>query len=77
MPKRETKNVAFDENYSDKFMGKVARDGNPVVYVAPQGSPDEMWIMEAYYRGAEVIYSKDLDVPNFIEQKSLPIEWRQ
>lgn len=74
---KETFNVAFDENYSDKFMSSIAREGNNVVYVAPVGAPDEMWIMEAYYRGAEVIYSEDLDIPNFIEQKSLNMEWRR
>ena len=71
----EFKNIAFDENYSDRFMGGKARQGHMIVYVAPKGSRDEEWIMEAYYRGAEIIYSRDFDVPNFIDRNNLPIKW--
>lgn len=63
-----TLGVALDENYSDKFIGSLSRAGYNVVYVAKHGQPDEEWLDQALKSGASIVYSKDLDIPLYLER---------
>jgi hypothetical protein len=70
--------LAFDVNISDRTMGRYARDGCVIVFVAKDGQPDEEWIWQAYEAGAEVVLSYDLDIPNLIEKENLlGMKWRE
>lgn len=60
--------VALDTNYSDKFIGSLSRAGYDVVYVAKEGESDESWIENALRAGASIFYSKDLDVPIYLDK---------
>lgn len=67
--------VAFDENIGNPTIGKYARSGCIVVYVAPHGAEDEVWVEEAWTRGAEVIISRDLDIGNIIDKENYDMKW--
>lgn len=67
--------VAFDVNYADVAMGHVARKGHEIVCVAQTGEQDELWLERAMNKGAEVVFSRDLDIPNIIQRMRWPALW--
>ena len=70
--------LAFDENISNRVIGEYARSGCIIVYVSPKGTSDDVWVAEAYSRGAEVILSWDLDVGNIIDKENYSgVQWRE
>lgn len=70
--------LAFDENISDRTIGRYARDGCIIVFVAKKGQPDEEWLWQAYEAGADVVFSYDLDIPNILEKEKInDMRWRE
>lgn len=67
--------LAFDENIADRTIGAYARSGCIVVYVSPHGTADEVWMEEAWARGAEVCISKDADIGNIIQKENYDMRW--
>lgn len=59
--------VAVDVNISNYIIGTLARSGDMIVCVAKISEPDEKWLDRALARGAEVIISQDLDIPNLLD----------
>lgn len=63
--------LAFDQNVSNKELGRIARLGYEIVYVAGDGESDEEWLRKAIDLGAERVYSSDLDIPNLLDKWGL------
>ena len=60
--------IAFDTGVSNAEVGRLIRLGHEIVCVAGRAEPDETWIERALDLGAEIIFSDDLDVPNYLDR---------
>ena len=60
--------VALDVNVSNYVIGQIARLGDEIVCVAQSSESDHDWVGRAVDKGAEVIVSQDLDVPNLLDK---------
>lgn len=71
-------NIALDENVPEKVEMKYILEGHIIVYRAPPGSRDEDWVEEAVCRGADIIISRDYDIPNILDRNGWnDIQWRK
>lgn len=62
--------IAFDVNVADAEIGRLVRLGFEVVCVARRAEPDDSWIERAVDNGAQIIFSNDLDVPNYLDRQN-------
>lgn len=62
--------IAYDVGVHDREIGRVTRLGHEVVCVAKQAEADEIWIERAMDNGAEIIFSDDLDIPNYLDKNN-------
>lgn len=60
--------LAVDVQVSNEVIGSLCRAGDEVVCVARMGEEDQSWVSRALDRGAEILISPDLDIPNLLDQ---------
>lgn len=60
--------IAVDVNVSNVEIGKLSREGDMVVCVAMDKEEDSSWLSRAIENRADVVISRDLDIPNLLDR---------
>lgn len=63
--------IALDVSYPDKFIGSLVRAGYKIVCIAQEAEPDNVWLERAIDNGAMIIYSNDVDIPDWLSRNRL------